>query len=230
MALSASLSNFCRVTSARQNWTPGRWCRMIWSSWKATLKNRHFSCKMTVPPSGHHNGFFFCTFWSPPWQDDHESADNLIVKLRPGRDDVCRTDTICKFIKVFVMPFHIGSGCLPAIISNRRIYRIAWSDTPWNEFLGKMKEFLLNAPDWSAGVHLDDLSPAGRNDAGGCGQQIWTAQDARVWRMGGKHSFRPARENYFCILDEDSQEILSVTLDDVGNYTVNCQGTVKHIT
>ncbi|EAR2567389.1 restriction endonuclease, partial [Salmonella enterica] len=27
------------------------------------------------------------------------------------------------------MPFHIGSGCLPAIISNRRIYRIAWSDT-----------------------------------------------------------------------------------------------------
>ncbi|EDA7355231.1 SPI-2 type III secretion system effector E3 ubiquitin transferase SspH2, partial [Salmonella enterica subsp. enterica serovar Typhimurium] len=31
-------------------------------------------------------------------------------------------------------------------------------------------------------------------------------------------------ENYFCILDEDSQEILSVTLDDAGNYTVNCQG------
>ncbi|EAP0498715.1 restriction endonuclease, partial [Salmonella enterica] len=24
------------------------------------------------------------------------------------------------------MPFHIGSGCLPATISNRRIYRIAW--------------------------------------------------------------------------------------------------------
>ncbi|EAN4599479.1 hypothetical protein, partial [Salmonella enterica] len=23
------------------------------------------------------------------------------------------------------MPFHIGSGCLPATISNRRIYRIA---------------------------------------------------------------------------------------------------------
>ncbi|ECN1481235.1 phage tail protein, partial [Salmonella enterica subsp. enterica serovar Kentucky] len=21
-----------------------------------------FSCKMTVPPSGHHNGFFFCTY------------------------------------------------------------------------------------------------------------------------------------------------------------------------
>ncbi|EDH2054843.1 pathogenicity island 2 effector protein SseI, partial [Salmonella enterica subsp. enterica serovar Enteritidis] len=43
------------------------------------------------------------------------------------------------------MPFHIGSGCLPAIISNRRIYRIAWSDTPpemssWE----KMKEFFCS--------------------------------------------------------------------------------------
>ncbi|EDW7375007.1 leucine-rich repeat domain-containing protein [Salmonella enterica] len=28
----------------------------------------------------------------------------------------------------------------------------------------------------------------------------------------------------FCILDADSQEILSATLDDAGNYTVNCQG------
>ncbi|HFR0557100.1 TPA: pathogenicity island 2 effector protein SseI, partial [Salmonella enterica] len=42
------------------------------------------------------------------------------------------------------MPFHIGSGCLSATISNRRIYRIAWSDTPpemssWE----KMKEFFL---------------------------------------------------------------------------------------
>ncbi|EAZ1077312.1 E3 ubiquitin--protein ligase, partial [Salmonella enterica] len=31
-------------------------------------------------------------------------------------------------------------------------------------------------------------------------------------------------ENHFCIMDEDNQEILSVTLDDAGNYTVNCQG------
>ena len=43
------------------------------------------------------------------------------------------------------MPFHIGSGCLPATISNRRIYRIAWSDTPpemssWE----KMKEFFCS--------------------------------------------------------------------------------------
>ncbi|CCR84163.1 leucine-rich repeat protein [Salmonella enterica subsp. enterica serovar Agona str. 53.F.08] len=31
-------------------------------------------------------------------------------------------------------------------------------------------------------------------------------------------------ESHFCILDADNQEILSVTLDDAGNYTVNCQG------
>ncbi|EDC9700806.1 type III secretion system effector E3 ubiquitin transferase SspH1 [Salmonella enterica] len=29
--------------------------------------------------------------------------------------------------------------------------------------------------------------------------------------------------NQFCILDADSKEILSITLDDAGNYTVNCQ-------
>ncbi|EXX83113.1 E3 ubiquitin-protein ligase SspH2 [Salmonella enterica subsp. enterica serovar Namur str. 05-2929] len=31
-------------------------------------------------------------------------------------------------------------------------------------------------------------------------------------------------ESHFCILDADNQEILSVTLDDAGNYIVNCQG------
>ncbi|HBZ6188171.1 TPA: E3 ubiquitin--protein ligase, partial [Salmonella enterica subsp. enterica serovar Kentucky] len=31
-------------------------------------------------------------------------------------------------------------------------------------------------------------------------------------------------ESHFCILDADNQEILSVTLDDAGNHTVNCQG------
>ncbi|EAW0369406.1 E3 ubiquitin--protein ligase, partial [Salmonella enterica subsp. enterica serovar Napoli] len=31
-------------------------------------------------------------------------------------------------------------------------------------------------------------------------------------------------ESNFCILDAGNQEILSVTLDDAGNYTVNCQG------
>ncbi|EAO6766770.1 type III secretion system effector E3 ubiquitin transferase SspH1 [Salmonella enterica] len=30
--------------------------------------------------------------------------------------------------------------------------------------------------------------------------------------------------NQFCILNADSKEILSITLDDAGNYTVNCQG------
>ncbi|ECI8263962.1 type III secretion system effector E3 ubiquitin transferase SspH1 [Salmonella enterica] len=30
--------------------------------------------------------------------------------------------------------------------------------------------------------------------------------------------------NQFCILDADSKEILSISLDDAGNHTVNCQG------
>ncbi|ENO0468333.1 E3 ubiquitin--protein ligase, partial [Salmonella enterica subsp. enterica serovar Newport] len=37
------------------------------------------------------------------------------------------------------------------------------------------------------------------------------------------HSGRHGESN-FCILDAGNQEILSVTLDDAGNYTVNCQG------
>ncbi|ENI0599163.1 pathogenicity island 2 effector protein SseI, partial [Salmonella enterica] len=43
------------------------------------------------------------------------------------------------------MPFHVGSGCRPAAISNRRIYRIALFDTPpemssWE----KSKEFFCS--------------------------------------------------------------------------------------
>ncbi|EDW1109290.1 SPI-2 type III secretion system effector SseI [Salmonella enterica subsp. enterica serovar Weltevreden] len=124
------------------------------------------------------------------------------------------------------MPFHIGSGCLPAIISNRRIYRIAWSDTPpemssWE----KMKEFFCSTHQTEALGCIWTIChpPAGttREDVVSRFELLRTlAYDG--WEENihsGLHG-----ENYFCILDEDSQEILSVTLDDVGNYTVNCQG------
>ncbi|EIP5935313.1 SPI-2 type III secretion system effector SseI, partial [Salmonella enterica] len=124
------------------------------------------------------------------------------------------------------MPFHIGSGCLPAIISNRRIYRIAWSDTPpemssWE----KMKEFFCSTHQTEALECIWTIChpPAGttREDVVSRFELLRTlAYDG--WEENihsGLHG-----ENYFCILDEDSQEILSVTLDDVGNYTVNCQG------
>ncbi|EEA8347692.1 SPI-2 type III secretion system effector E3 ubiquitin transferase SspH2 [Salmonella enterica subsp. enterica serovar Typhimurium] len=124
------------------------------------------------------------------------------------------------------MPFHIGSGCLPATISNRRIYRIAWSDTPpemssWE----KMKEFFCSTHQTEALECIWTIChpPAGttREDVINRFELLRTLAYAG-WEESihsGLHG-----ENYFCILDEDSQEILSVTLDDAGNYTVNCQG------
>ncbi|EOA1742911.1 SPI-2 type III secretion system effector E3 ubiquitin transferase SspH2 [Salmonella enterica] len=124
------------------------------------------------------------------------------------------------------MPFHIGSGCLPATISNRRIYRIAWSNTPpemssWE----KMKEFFCSTHQTEALECIWTIChpPAGttREDVVSRFELLRTlAYDG--WEENihsGLHG-----ENYFCILDEDSQEMLSVTLDDAGNYTVNCQG------
>ncbi|EBE4453945.1 SPI-2 type III secretion system effector E3 ubiquitin transferase SspH2 [Salmonella enterica] len=124
------------------------------------------------------------------------------------------------------MPFHIGSGCLPATISNRRIYRIAWSDTPpemssWE----KMKEFFCSTHQTEALECIWTIChpPAGttREDVINRFELLRTLAYAG-WEESihsGQHG-----ENYFCILEEDSQEILSVTLDDAGNYTVNCQG------
>ncbi len=124
------------------------------------------------------------------------------------------------------MPFHVGSGCRPAAISNRRIYRIAWSDTPpemssWE----KGKEFFCSTHQTAALECIRTIChpPAGttREDVVSRFELLRTLAYAG-WEENihsGLHG-----ENYFCILDEDSQEILSVTLDDAGNYTVNCQG------
>ncbi|EDV2571949.1 E3 ubiquitin--protein ligase, partial [Salmonella enterica subsp. enterica] len=111
-------------------------------------------------------------------------------------------------------------------ISNRRIYRIAWSDTPpemssWE----KMKEFFCSTHQTEALECIWAIChpPAGttREDVINRFELLRTLAYAG-WEESihsGQHG-----ENYFCILDEDSQEILSVTLDDAGNYTVNCQG------
>ncbi|HCC1131747.1 TPA: E3 ubiquitin--protein ligase, partial [Salmonella enterica subsp. enterica serovar Paratyphi C] len=104
--------------------------------------------------------------------------------------------------------------------------RIAWSDTPpemssWE----KMKEFFCSTHQTEALECIWAIChpPAGttREDVVSRFELLRTlAYDG--WEENihsGLHG-----ENYFCILDEDSQEMLSVTLDDVGNYTVNCQG------
>ncbi|EBY7959962.1 SPI-2 type III secretion system effector E3 ubiquitin transferase SspH2, partial [Salmonella enterica subsp. enterica serovar Typhimurium] len=104
--------------------------------------------------------------------------------------------------------------------------RIAWSDTPpemssWE----KMKEFFCSTHQTEALECIWTIChpPAGttREDVINRFELLRTLAYAG-WEESihsGQHG-----ENYFCILDEDSQEILSVTLDDAGNYTVNCQG------
>ncbi|WP_078055220.1 SPI-2 type III secretion system effector E3 ubiquitin transferase SspH2 [Salmonella enterica] len=106
------------------------------------------------------------------------------------------------------------------------MYRIAWSDTPpemssWE----KMKEFFCSTHQTEALECIWTIChpPAGttREDVINRFELLRTLAYAG-WEESihsGQHG-----ENYFCILDEDSQEILSVTLDDAGNYTVNCQG------
>ncbi|ENF6423357.1 E3 ubiquitin--protein ligase [Salmonella enterica] len=124
------------------------------------------------------------------------------------------------------MPFYVGSGCRPATISNRRIYRIAWSDTPpemssWE----KCKEFFCSTHQTEALECIRTIChpPAGttREDVVSRFEQLRTLAYAGCEENihSGLHG-----ENHFCIMDEDNQEILSVTLDDAGNYTVNCQG------
>ncbi|EHU4343512.1 E3 ubiquitin--protein ligase, partial [Salmonella enterica] len=124
------------------------------------------------------------------------------------------------------MPFHVGGGCLPATISNHRIYLIALFNTqPEMSSWEKMKEFFCSTHQTEALECIWAIChpPAGttREDVVNRFELLRTLAYAG-WEESihsGQHG-----ENYFCILDEDSQEILSVTLDDAGNYTVNCQG------
>lgn len=124
------------------------------------------------------------------------------------------------------MPFHVGSGCLPGTISNRRIHRIALSDTPpemssWE----KSKEFFCSTHQTEALECIRKIChpPAGTTweDVVSRFEQLRTLAYAGCEEniQSGQHG-----ESHFCILDTDSQEILSATLDDAGNYTVNCQG------
>ncbi|ENP5450945.1 E3 ubiquitin--protein ligase, partial [Salmonella enterica] len=124
------------------------------------------------------------------------------------------------------MPFYVGSGCRPATISNHRIYLIARFDTPpemssWE----KSKAFFCSTHQTEALECIRTIChpPAGttREDVVSRFGQLRTLAYAGCEENihSGLHG-----ENHFCILDEDNQEILSVTLDDAGNYTVNCQG------
>ncbi|EFQ7997046.1 E3 ubiquitin--protein ligase [Salmonella enterica] len=124
------------------------------------------------------------------------------------------------------MPFYVGSGCRPATISNHRIYLIARFDTPpemssWE----KSKAFFCSTHQTEA---LECIRKICHPSAGTTREDVVSRfEQLRTLAYAGCeeniHSGLHG-ENHFCILDEDNQEILSVTLDDAGNYTVNCQG------
>ncbi|ENE6636624.1 type III secretion system effector E3 ubiquitin transferase SspH2 [Salmonella enterica] len=124
------------------------------------------------------------------------------------------------------MPLHVGSGCLPATITNLRINCIAQSATPPEMSLWeKIKEFFCSTHQTEALECIWTI----------CHPSVGTTREDVVSRFeqlrmlayaGYEESIHSGRhgESHFCILDADNQEILSVTLDDAGNYIVNCQG------
>ncbi|EDW2496787.1 E3 ubiquitin--protein ligase [Salmonella enterica subsp. enterica serovar Oranienburg] len=123
------------------------------------------------------------------------------------------------------MPFHVGSGCRPATISNHRIYLIARFDTPpemssWE----KSKEFFCSTHQTEA---LECIRKICHPPAGTTREDVVSRfEQLRMLAYAGcKENIHSGLhgENHYCIMDEDNQEILSVTLDDAGNYTVNCQ-------
>ncbi|MGU7068907.1 type III secretion system effector SspH3 [Salmonella enterica subsp. enterica serovar Mbandaka] len=124
------------------------------------------------------------------------------------------------------MPLHVGRGCLPATITNLRINCIAQSATPPEMSLWeKIKEFFCSTHQTEAQECIWTI----------CHPSVGTTREDVVSRFeqlrmlvyaGYEESIHSGRhgESHFYILDADNQEILSVTLDDAGNYTVNCQG------
>lgn len=124
------------------------------------------------------------------------------------------------------MPLHVGSGCLPATITNLRINCIAQSATPPEMSLWeKIKEFFCSTHQTEA---LECIWTICHPSVGTTREDVVSRfEQLRVLAYAGyEESIHSGRhgESHFCILDADSQEILSVTLDDAGNYTVNCQG------
>ncbi|MFP2790060.1 NEL-type E3 ubiquitin ligase domain-containing protein [Enterobacter ludwigii] len=124
------------------------------------------------------------------------------------------------------MPFQVGNGCLPAAFSNSRINQIARTDTsPDVSVWEKIKAFFcsINKPEALELIRQICHPPAGttREQVAGRFEQL------RTLAYGGfEENVQSGRygKNNFCILDENSREMLSVTLDDAGKYTVKCQG------
>ncbi|EBS5526486.1 E3 ubiquitin--protein ligase [Salmonella enterica subsp. enterica serovar Telelkebir] len=111
-------------------------------------------------------------------------------------------------------------------MTNLRINCIAQSATPPEMSLWeKIKEFFCSTHQTEA---LECIWTICHPSVGTTREDVVSRfEQLRVLAYAGyEESIHSGRhgESHFCILDADSQEILSVTLDDAGNYTVNCQG------
>lgn len=124
------------------------------------------------------------------------------------------------------MSFYIGTGCVPTAISNDCINRIARSNTPpemniWE----KIKEFfcLTHQSETLDCIWKICHPPAGttREDVVGRFEKLRTlAYPGFVSNIqSGRHG-----EDHFCILDENSREILSVAIYNAGACIVACDG------
>ncbi|SFN70867.1 hypothetical protein SAMN05216516_11514 [Izhakiella capsodis] len=121
------------------------------------------------------------------------------------------------------MPFKVGNRCFPAEISDSHITR---SDTPPETSLwGKIKAFFCSTNKLEA---LEVIRKICHPPAGTTRKNVADRfERLRTLAYGGfEENVQSGRhgENHFCILDENSREMLSVTLDDAGKYIVKCQG------
>lgn len=126
----------------------------------------------------------------------------------------------------FIMPFQVENRCLPAALSDSHINQIARSDTyPDVSVWEKIKEFFCptNKPEASELIRQICHPPAGTTREAVAGR----FERLRALAYSGfEENFQSGRygENHFCILDDNSREMLSVTFDNAGNYTVECRG------
>lgn len=124
------------------------------------------------------------------------------------------------------MSFQVGNGFFPAAISDSHINQIAPSDTSpdvsvWENIKAffpatnkpEARELIRQICHPSAGMTREEVS--GR--FGRLRMLAYAGFEENVQSCW--HG-----ENRFRILDENSREMLSATLDDVGNYTVTSQG------
>lgn len=124
------------------------------------------------------------------------------------------------------MTLYVGTGCIPATISNNRINRIARSDTPPEMSVReRIKEFFCSTHKSEVLDCIREIChpPAGttREDVACRFERLRTLSYA-----GSEDNIQRGRhgENNFCILDANSREILSVTFDNAESYIVECEG------